>query len=156
MDVASRSRAFLVEFIIVILFFSIATGIIVRVFAGANSIRQKANDLTIAAAKVQSIAEYAKASEGKKDYIEQLEKQGAIEEQEETYVYYYDKEWALQKGSQNYNYKIEVQCESQSLKAGEVLKVQISANKAKLQMGNTSLSEIYALQSIKYYPKTNN
>ncbi|WP_069999555.1 type II secretion system protein [Cellulosilyticum sp. I15G10I2] len=161
MNRPSRSRAFLVEFIIVILFFAIASAIIVRVFAVAHSLREKANDLTVATAKVQSVAEYAKVSESQEGYIRDLKKLGAVKEDKdkERYVFYYNKDWQQQPANLEHTYSIVVVCDTKALGAGELLQVLINASKVNRHQMNKenhkSLSEIYDLQAAKYYPKSN-
>lgn len=152
----SRSRAFLIEFVIVILFFGIAAGIIVQVFAESHQMRQKANNLTIAAAKVQSIAEYAKASESKEEYAAQLEQLGAVrtEENKERYLFYYDHDWQMQKGKVNEGYQIKVDCTKEQLKSGELLGILIDARQIgkKEIESSLDLGEIYKVKVLKYYP----
>ncbi len=161
MNIPARSRAFLVEFIIVILFFSIASAIIVRVFAAADSLRQKANDLTIVTAKVQSIAEYAKVSKSQEDYMRGLKKLGAVKEgkDKEHYIFYYNKDWQQQPANLEHTYSIVVVCNTKAFREGELLQVLINASKVNGHLmnkeNNKPLSEIYNLQAAKYYPKSN-
>lgn len=149
----SRSRVFLMEFIIAILFFLISTGIIVRVFVTAHEIREKANALTLGMSKAQSLVEYAKVSLSPDAYIEQLEKMGGIAKEvddgssKEKYIFYYDKN----------HYAIEVVCDIRDFEAGNLLNIHISVHTIESKKGLETYrptSEICGLKAAKYYPKS--
>lgn len=57
MDKIGKTRAFLIEFIIVILFFSVSAIITLQLFLAANEKSQLSIDKTNACAKIQSVAE---------------------------------------------------------------------------------------------------
>lgn len=153
-----RYHGFLVEFVLVILFFSIASAMVLRVFAAAHTVRQKANDLTIASTKIQSFAEYTKISSSTTEYITILQNQGAVKSKEglEQYILYYNKNWELQKGPTESYYSIEINLESQWLRSGELLQVAIRSmkiNEGKMRQEHTKdTDEICALEAGKYYP----
>jgi cell division protein YceG involved in septum cleavage len=154
----SHYHGFLVEFVLVILFFSIASAMVLRVFAAAHTVRQKANELTIALTKIQSFAEYTKTTSSINEYITILQNQGAVKSEEglEQYILYYNKKWELQKGETGYAYSIEINLESQWLRSGELLQVAIRSmkiNEGKMRQEHTKdVDEICALETGKYYP----
>lgn len=63
MESLNKTRAFLTEFIIVILFFSIATVIIIRLYVEADGINDKSLALSKAAMQAQSVSECIRADE---------------------------------------------------------------------------------------------
>jgi len=70
---------FLMEMIIVILFFSICAGICIQVFAKADQMSRKASNLNHAVVRAESIAEEIRSGSGKADG--------------QTYDTYWDSDW---------------------------------------------------------------
>ncbi|PHV70469.1 hypothetical protein CS063_10290 [Sporanaerobium hydrogeniformans] len=138
----SHLRAFLVELMSVVLFFSVALALMSRVFAAAHNLRQKASDLTEAVAKVQTLAEYAKASYSKEDYKQSLIALGGIEVGENIH-FYYDEKWQLQSWKEESCYVVEVLTQIESLKSGECIRINIATKNKE--------ESIYNLQVKKYY-----
>ncbi len=116
----SHLRAFLVELMLVVLFFSMALAITIRVFEAAHSLRRKASDLTEAVAIAQTLAEYLKASDAKEDYKQKLIALGGIE-RGETIYFYYDEKWQLQPREEEGGYRVEVLTQIESLQSGECI-----------------------------------
>ncbi len=138
----SHLRAFLVELMIVILFFSLTLAITTEVFEAAHSLRQKASDLTEAVAKAQTLAEYVKASYSKEDYKQHLMALGGIEKEEAIY-FYYDEKWQLQPWEVEGGYVVEVLTQIEALQSGECIDSHINIKNKE--------GPIYNIQVKKYY-----
>ena len=87
----SNSSLFLIELIIVILFFSICSAINMQVFASAKQLSAGSNALSRGAIEVESIAEIYKAANADLDAIARFtngERMG-----EDTVLLYFDQNW---------------------------------------------------------------
>ncbi|MEG2038639.1 MAG: hypothetical protein RRZ73_02810 [Oscillospiraceae bacterium] len=87
----SKSGLFLIELMIMILFFSIASAICIQLFVKANLISNDSRDLSMATDKAQIAAEYFKSTDGSETKLKKL--LGAENLNENIIVVYYDKNW---------------------------------------------------------------
>ena len=83
-----KNGLFLVEFVIVLLFFSIVSVVAFQLFAKGSGISTQAYDLNIAVVRAESITERVLASGGEDDQLSI-----AFDKTQEGYVLYFDGEW---------------------------------------------------------------
>ncbi|MEG1779493.1 MAG: hypothetical protein RR263_05265, partial [Oscillospiraceae bacterium] len=88
---SSKSGLFLIELMIMILFFSIASAVCIQLFVKANLISTDSRDLSMAVDKAQIAAEYFKSTDGSQTELIQL--LNAQSCSEKIIVAYYDKNW---------------------------------------------------------------
>lgn len=97
MDKIGKTRTFLTEFIIVILFFSLSIVITLQLFLAAYNQSELSKNTTIAYIKAQNIAEEIKVYSDKLDEFLTLgngwEKSGLSEE--ESYTRFYNIDWII-------------------------------------------------------------
>lgn len=87
---SSKSGLFLIELIILILFFSVASAICVRLFVTAQMTAVHSTDLSRATLLSQSAAELFKISNNEEaDFVKLL----SAEEEDGAFVSYYDADW---------------------------------------------------------------
>ncbi len=86
----SRSGLFLLELMIVILFFAVTSAICMNLFVKAHLTSTAGSDLTAAVRETQSAAEWFKAVDGDKD---QLADRLSAHVLEERLGLYFDKDW---------------------------------------------------------------
>ena len=103
---ASKTKMFLLEFIIIILFFSLAATVCVRIFVNAKLTSVQSSRLTGAVLKVQEAAENFKAVDGDADRLAK-ELDGILEGQ--NVIVYYDTEWKPAAGQTDDNYRMDIQ-----------------------------------------------
>lgn len=84
----SRSGLYLVEFVIVLLFFSIASMIVFQFFIKGSGISSEAYDINRAVVHAESITEKVLASGGEDALLS-----GQFLRTQDGYVLYYDKDW---------------------------------------------------------------
>ncbi len=99
-EVHSRSSLFLMEMIISILFFSIASAICIQLFANAHIISDKSVNHNEAIIWSQNLAETFYGAHGNTDQIMYVFKEHAVEIQDEvdnssTILFFFDKDWNL-------------------------------------------------------------
>lgn len=97
MDRIGKTRAFLTEFIIVILFFSLAVVVTLQLFLAAHNQSKFSKDTTIAYIKLQNIAEEIKVYSNN---IEEFLTKGngwvrGENVEVESYVRFYNKDWIV-------------------------------------------------------------
>ncbi|MDD3193198.1 MAG: hypothetical protein PHE47_05015 [Oscillospiraceae bacterium] len=108
----SRSGLFLLELMIVILFFAVTSAVCVNLFVQAHLTSTAGSELTAATREVQSVAEMLKAADGN---LEQLATQLEGESGDGRLDLYFDSNWN-RIGAQDAAYTITVLCGSQRLK----------------------------------------
>lgn len=84
----SRSGLYLVEFVIVLLFFSVASTIVFQFFMKGSGISSEAYDLNIAVVRAQSITEKVLSTGGEDDLLS-----AQFTRTPDGYVVYFDKDW---------------------------------------------------------------
>ena len=72
MRTGSRSNALLVELLIVIMFFMIASTLLIRIFTGARRMSARAERITVSLAEAQNIADQLYAAEDAGSLLESL------------------------------------------------------------------------------------
>ena len=123
---ASKTSLFLMERLLVILFFSVAAAICLRVFAGAKQRSQDSVDLNAAVLAAQSAGECWKAAGGNPEKAAAL-LEGTVDG--DAVVQYFDASWSL--------------CGRESACAQLTLQWQGTA--ARIQIAKMDGTEIYAL-----------
>lgn len=100
----SKSTLFLIEMIIAILFFSVASAICVGLFAKGDNLSNSSSDLNQALLTSQSLAESLKVLEAD----EFLALNQATPINAKTSMLYYDQDWKKVAGSEKSTYQIEL------------------------------------------------
>lgn len=103
---SSKSSLFLIELLIIIAFFSVASVVCVRLFTQSHAISLQSRDLNRAVTVAQSAAESFKAAEGQPEEIARLlggrmERSGAV-------VVYYDENWQLADAPEDRGYLLRI------------------------------------------------
>ncbi|MEA5011514.1 MAG: hypothetical protein VB100_07345 [Angelakisella sp.] len=101
-----KSGLFLLEMVILILFFSIASAICVNLFVKAHVLSTQSRDLGTAVQQVQTVAETYKAVNGDTSQMTQL--LALAEEDGGKLALYYNKEWQIQQDSNDAVYTLTV------------------------------------------------
>lgn len=107
---ASKTKLFLLEFIIIILFFSLAATVCVRIFVNAKMASAQSSRLTGAVLKAQEAAETFKAVDGDAGRLAE-ELNGSMDGQ--NVVVFYDKEWNQAKEQTDGVYRMEIRLEKE-------------------------------------------
>lgn len=89
----SKSSLFLMELIIVLMFFSLCAATCMQIFANAKVKTDYSRDLTNAAFTAESIAEVYKACDGDLETV--VSKCGGKAVSDGVISFYYDKDWSL-------------------------------------------------------------
>ncbi|MDL2237765.1 hypothetical protein LJC56_08060 [Christensenellaceae bacterium OttesenSCG-928-K19] len=106
MDIrTSKTKLFLMELIIIILFFSIAGAVCMNLFTQAKLMSVSSTETTNAMLEAQAAAEVVRNTNGDVRTTEWL--QGAVEE-ENGYSVYYDEKWKAQQDSAGAVYRMQV------------------------------------------------
>ena len=87
--ISSKSGQYLVEFVIVLLFFSIASTIVFQLFVRGSGISGEAYDLNRAVVRAESITEKVLASGGDEAILS-----AQFLKTKDGFIVYYDKDWA--------------------------------------------------------------
>lgn len=128
----SRSGQVLVEFVIVLLFFSVACSIVFQFFVHGAGISAQAYDLNRAVARAQSITEKVLASGGDEAFLS-----GQFIKTQDGYILYYDKNWSeTDAGREEYTAVIGVSTEESMLVSNVGIK--------------KGARELYSLQAWRY------
>ncbi len=90
---SSKAKLFLIELVIIILFFSFASGVCMKMFATAKQISMRSTELTMASMAAQSAAEAVKSG-GEQGLQDALGVQGS----DGLYEVHYDKDWNVVQG----------------------------------------------------------
>ena len=98
----SKSALFLMEMIIMILFFAVASGICVNLFAKAAIMRDRSSDLTNGMIQAQSIAETFKHYDGD---IKSISEKLQATTENDCLVIYFDENWSKTNIKDSYTYK---------------------------------------------------
>ncbi len=131
----SKARLFLIELVIIILFFAIAGAVCANIFVKAHLTSEKSLDLTSAALKAQFAAECVKHA--KDDEIRLSELLGADRENGGEFTVYYDESWnASAKDAARYSLSVSLS------KTGGMLRAEISVCKG--------AQELYAIETGEY------
>ena len=101
-----KSGLFLLEMVILILFFSIASAICVNLFVKEHVLSTQSRDLGTAVQQVQTVAETYKAVNGDTSQMTQL--LALAEEDGGKLALYYNKEWQIQQDSNDAVYTLTV------------------------------------------------
>jgi hypothetical protein len=88
MGTGSKTKLFLIELIIIILFFSIAGAVCMNIFAQAKMISVQSTELSMASMKAQSAAEVFRGAEGDASRLGEV-----FHEDEGGFSAYYDGDW---------------------------------------------------------------
>lgn len=121
-------NTFLVEIIIVILFFSLCVGITLQLFVNSHIKNKLNSDMNMALIIVQTKAEEFKQIETQEDY-KQLYKTTSQyrEDNKDVYSFYFDENW---KQTQNPSvYIIKATVKEEIIQTGEILSVRFEAKK---------------------------
>lgn len=144
----NSSSLFLIELILAILFFSIASAICVRFFVGSHILSKQSSALTRAVNECSSIAEICRTSDTRTDVIQLLEEEYPLaiitkSTADSTELhFYFDKEFAAcEKSVHNYELKLTLQ-EKNFL---------LSAKMAVTDSSDDSV--IYELETLHHYPR---
>ena len=100
-----KSGLFLIELIIMILFFAIASAICVRLFVHAHLTAKASTDLSQAVFISQSAAETIKGTDASSEKLSEL--LGAVPS-ENGYSVFYDKNWQRMASSQDCSYRMDI------------------------------------------------
>ncbi len=116
---SSKTKLFLIELIIIILFFSIAGAICVNIFASARLMSTKSTDITMANMVGQTAVEAFRNSESALDGV--LEEYGTIEVPG-GYLGYFDGNWkaAPEENDQKYEMNIKLSEDDEGLATFDV------------------------------------
>lgn len=129
----SKSRLFLIEMVVIILFFSIAAAVCTNMFAQAKAVSAQSTELTMALMEAQEAAETFKSAGG--DPMAVGEKLGA-QEDGESLVAYFNEAWERTDGQSAYSMKMDFSAEN-GLRRAEI----------SMYKGN---EEIYRIQTAIY------
>ena len=88
-----RSSLFLMELIIAILFFSLASTVCVRIFVKSNTLEQESIRLNHAVSAASSVAEIFRNQENPFETLEKQYPDGI--KNDDYYRFFYDKDWSL-------------------------------------------------------------
>lgn len=106
---AKRSSLFLMELIIAILFFCLASAICVRFFVKSHLIEQETTDLSHAANYSSSVAEIIRSGQNISECLKS-QYPDAVSGQSEDYTIYFNQDWEPCKESDSY-YILVLNCE---------------------------------------------
>ena len=134
---SSKSALFLMELIIVIAFFALASAVCMRLFVHAHLISKQSADLNMAVSAAQSAAECLRASDGDLERMAQLIP-GAQKLGENEMQVLYNSDW--QPGSGDYRLSLHV-TRQESLVTGRI------------EVQNPAGGELYSLLVEKYLPR---
>ncbi len=100
----SKSRLFLIELVVIILFFSIAAAVCTNMFAHAKTMSASSMELTMAMAEAQEAAETFKSAGGDMESVN-----GRLDAQTDgqSLVAYYDSQWQRIDAQSAYTLRIE-------------------------------------------------
>ncbi len=126
MNRIGKTRAFLTEFIIVILFFSLAVLVTLQLFLAAHNQSELSKDTTIANIKSQNIVEEIKVHS---DNLEEFLTAGngwlkSKVTDEESYTRFYNKDWVVSTEQDSF-YIMTVNLNYEDKDAGRLLKVDL-------------------------------
>lgn len=107
---ASKTKMFLLEFIIIILFFSLAATVCVRIFVNAKMVSAQSSRLTGAVLKAQEAAETFKSVDGDAGRLAG-KLNGIMDDQ--NVVVFYDTEWNPAKEQSDGVYRMEIRLEKE-------------------------------------------
>lgn len=122
MNRLGKTRVFLTEFIIVILFFSIAAVTTLQLFLAAHAKSIESSDRNFAVIKLQTIAEEAKNSG---EYVDSF---FSAANGWTLGVRYYDADWKVC-GETEAVYSMTVNCEHEQQEAGELVTIELTAER---------------------------
>ena len=88
-----RSSLFLMELIIAILFFSLASTVCVRIFVKSHTLEQESNRLNYAVSAASSVAEIFRNQENPFEILKKQYPYGI--KNDNHYQFFYDKDWSL-------------------------------------------------------------
>lgn len=109
-----RVRAFLTEFVLVILFFSLSAVIALQLFLKANDKSEESKNMTMAYIIAEQTAEKMKATAVNT----------SLNEYTETDIFWYDSEWTLC-NEENAKYMIDIHETSEETTGGELINIVI-------------------------------
>ncbi len=132
---SSKTKLVLIELIIIILFFALASAVCVNIFAQARFLSVSSTDTTNAALAVQTAAETIRSSEDELVRLDEL-----YAKKDTGYYAYYDENWnETDEASAKYNMVIQVDSQ------GDLLVADIAMNR--------DSKAIYAITTKKYTGK---
>ena len=138
----SKSSLFLIELIIVILFFSIAAAICVLLFAHARVTSIESGRLTMSVTYSQNAVEALRATGGNDQGLEQL--LGVKKKTDGSFVAEYDKDWNLVESNGEYRLTMVVSSDD----ARKLLRGEVSI----AEFDNGEYKEIYSVNTSQYRP----
>lgn len=109
----SKSSLFLMELIVVLMFFSLCAAICMKVFAVSKVKTDYANDLSHASFAVETAAEVYKDKKG--DVNSVAEFFGGAKTEDSTVTVYYDREWNIVPSAQESEYEMTLVSDSTGL-----------------------------------------
>ncbi len=132
---SSKTKLVLIELIIIILFFSIAGGVCVNIFAQARVLSMRSTELTNATLAAQTAAELIRGAEDEQAVLEQ-----SYQKKEGGFTAFFDDGWAAVQDV-NAKYRMDIDMEE----SGGLLTAYISVNRSE--------DEIYSVTVKKYLGK---
>ncbi|NLK64250.1 MAG: hypothetical protein GX289_04060 [Tissierellia bacterium] len=149
--VSLNSKVSLLEIVLSLLIFATAGIIMLNCFGVAKFTQIRANDKAIAGAIIQSDFEIIKSLSSIEELHEFLNSY-EIRELKNTFTYtkYYDENWEQGNGKE---YAVTIVIEHEILKSGELININIFADKEKpYPFTNKGGQQIYSIESKKFFP----
>ncbi len=141
-NIRSKSNMFLLEMVLVILFFSLSSAICARLFVYAHMQSVQSEELSMALIQVQNAAECIKATDGSTDALERL--LGTRPDADGQPAIYYNSEWNIT-NPDSYIYKLSIHLDREQK---SFLICAIAVTKA----DGANRENIYDLKVKKYLP----
>lgn len=148
----SRSGLFLLELMIVILFFAVTSAICMNLFVQAHLTSTAGSNLTAAVREVQSVAELFKASDG--DLMQLAQQLGIQPADGPVLNVYYDKDW-VPAGEEDAVYTVTVLLDGQTMSLSDANQITAELKNRKgcqgaLVIAWTGEEEIFRIPVKKY------
>lgn len=149
--ISLNSKISLLEIVLSVLLFAAASIIMLSCFGIARYTQIRANDKAIAGAIIQSEFEIIKSLNNTNEMHEFLDSSYETKElgNSEIFIKYYDDEWIQGNGNE---YVLSIVLEYENFKSGELLNINISAEKEKpypfIKKGEKN---IYSIESKKFF-----
>lgn len=141
----SRSGLFLIELMIAILFFALASAVCMQLFTRAHLIARDSRDLGEAVNRTQIAAEYFKSADGSLERMAELLDLPTESMQEDRIIILYDKQWnRLDHGDQTSVYRMTIQ----------MVKSEVDSVIIRVEDLRGEPTEVFGLEAKKYIPES--
>ena len=140
----SKSRIFLAELMIDVLFFTIAAAICLTIFAKAYTMSRESREKNQALIAAQQGAESFKAG-GEEGLVKTL---GAVKEEDGSYAVYYDAKWNPAAGPGEAAYILRVRVEREDGMA--TAEVSVNSKESKTKEGQAKESQVLGIEVKRY------